>query len=107
MDSVIRVLTVVFWITAALTALWLAVNLLDSAAVADLFGNAGASFVYTLLLGTMALCSGTILWYEWRNNPVEESEYGEWTNRQLFHAIVFCITFFVGFISFANWLFSL
>lgn len=107
MDSAVRVLSVVFWITAAIMALWLAFNLWDGGAVEDMLGDAGASFVYTPLLGIIALCSGTILWHEWRNNPVEESEYGEGTNRQLLHAIVFCITFFIGFISFADWFFSL
>lgn len=97
----------VFWITAALTALWQAINLWDSGAVAELFGAVGASVVYTLLHGIMALCSGLIVWHEWRNNPIEESEYGEWTGRQLFYAIVFVITFFIGFISFVNWFFSL
>jgi len=36
--------------------------------------------------------------YEFRLNPIADTERGEWTGRQLFYAIVFTITFFVGFI---------
>lgn len=107
MDSVVRVLSVVFWVDAALAVLWVGFDVWSGVDLARAFGGAGASFVYTLLLGVMALCSGLIMLHEWRNNPMEESEYGEWTGRQLFHSIVFAIAFFLGFISFVNWFFSL
>lgn len=62
--------------------------------------------VFTFLTVTIATCSGLILWCEWRNDPADQSEYGEWTNKQLFYAIVFAISFFVGFISLVSWYFS-
>ena len=74
--------------------------------VSDAFGVRGSQTVFTALVGTIATCSGLILWREWRNDLKAESEYGEWTNRQLFYAIVFAISFFVGFISLAGWYFS-
>jgi len=104
---VVRVLSVVFWLDAAITILWIGLDVWNGVDVARAFGDAGASFVYTFLLGVMALCSGVTLWHEWHNNPIEHSEYGEWTTKQLFYAIVFAITFFVGFISFTNWFFQL
>jgi hypothetical protein len=107
MTNLVRVLSAVFWVAAGLTALWILLDVWGGVDVARVFGDAGASFVYTVLLGAMALCSGGILWHEWRNNPIEHSEYGEWTGRQLFFAIVFAITFFIAFISFANWFFQL
>lgn len=105
MDRLVRVLSVLFWIAFGLTLAWLVVSTSNSVAVERLFGNAGSSFVYTVLLGVMAACSGVILWLEWRENPIEESEYGEWTGAQLCYAIAF--TFFLGFISLVNWYFSL
>lgn len=107
MDALVRVLTVVFWTTTALAAAWLALNAWNGAGVEGVLGGATSSLVYTVLLRLLALCSGGILWREWRENPLEESEYGEWTMAQLFYAIVFAITFFIGFISFVNWYFSL
>ncbi len=76
------------------------------ASVGDAFGVRGSQTVFTALIATIATSSGLILWREWRNDPAEESEYGEWTNKQLFYAIVFAISFFVGFISLASWYFS-
>lgn len=102
-----RVLTVGFWVFALIYAGWLALNGWSSAVVTKALGETGSGFINAALLVVMAVCSGLILWNEWRNNPVEESARGEWTNTQLFYAIVFTITFFVGFLSSASWFFSL
>ncbi len=44
------------------------------------------------------MCSGGIAWVEFRGNPVADTERGEWTNKMLFYALVFTITFFVAFL---------
>jgi hypothetical protein len=41
--------------------------------------------------------SGLLAWREFRANPVEESEYGEWTAKALLYATVFAITFIMSF----------
>ena len=84
MDPIVRVLNVVFWVVAALLVAALA--FLD------------APVVNAVLMVAVVLCSGAIAWYEFRLNPMADSERGEWTGRQLFYAVVFTITFFVGFL---------
>jgi hypothetical protein len=44
------------------------------------------------------VCSGVLALYEFRLNPLAQTERGEWTGRQLFYALVFTICFFVAFI---------
>ena len=39
-----------------------------------------------------------VAFYEFRLNPMADTERGEWTGRQLFYGLVFTITFFVGFL---------
>ncbi len=102
----IRVLSSVFWAATILFLIWLTGNALSDTFVVGLLGASGSRLVDTVLLGIMAACSGLILRREWRENPVEESERDEWTNRQLFHSIVFAITFFLGFLSFFDWYFA-
>ncbi len=104
MDLIFRFLTIVFWLSVAATVAWLALS--SSGLVGDAVGVRGSQTVFTALIATIATCSGLILWREWRDDPAEESEYGEWTNKQLFYAIVFAISFFVGFITLASWYFS-
>lgn len=84
MQPVIRVLNVGFWVTAALLAASLI--LLD------------APIVNAVLMGAVVVCSGAIAWHEFRLNPMDDTERGEWTGRQLFYALVFTITFFVAFL---------
>ncbi len=52
--------------------------------------------MFSLALRTACRSSADILGREWRSNPVEESEYGEWTNKQLFYAVAFALSFFVS-----------
>ena len=84
MDPLVRVLDVVFWIIAAL--LVGALVFFDEPAV-----NA-------LLMAALVICSSVIALYEFRLNPLPDSERGEWTGRQLFYALAFTISFFVAFI---------
>ena len=46
----------------------------------------------------VVVCSVAIAWVEFRSNPKEDAERGEWTNKMLFYGLVFAITFFVAFL---------
>jgi hypothetical protein len=83
-DPIVRILDVVFWITVAF--LVAALVFLEEPGV-----NA-------VLLALVVICSGLIALYEFRLNPLPETERGEWSGRQLFYAVVFTISFFVAFI---------
>ncbi|MDQ3863350.1 MAG: hypothetical protein M3317_07610 [Actinomycetota bacterium] len=84
MDPLVRVLDVVFWIIAAMLV------------GALIFFEAAA--VNALLMVLLVVCSGVLALYEFRLNPLAQTERGEWTGRQLFFALVFTISFFVAFI---------
>ena len=84
MEPVVRVLNVVFWVVAPL--LVAALILLN------------APVVIAVLMVAVVVCSSAIAWYEFRLNPMADTERGEWTGRQLFYALVFTITFFVAFL---------
>ena len=83
-ESVLRVLNIVFWVAAVL----LVVSLV-------LFD---APVVNAILMVVVVVCSGSLAWYEFRLNPMADTERGEWTSRQLLYALVFTITFFVAFL---------
>ena len=66
------------------------------------FACGGAGFfdepaVNAVLMAVLVIYSGLIALYEFRLNPLPDTERGEWTGRQLFYAVVFTISFFVGF----------
>ncbi len=84
MDPLVRVLDVVFWVIAAMLA------------GALLFFYEPA--LTALLLALLVVCSGVLTLYEFRLNPLTDTERGEWTGRQLFYSLVFSIGFFVAFI---------
>ena len=84
MEPVVRVLNVVFWVVAAL--------LVASLVLLD------APVINAVLMVAVVVCSGVLAWYEFRLNPMADTERGEWTGRQLFFALVFTITFFVAFL---------
>lgn len=98
-----RCLKIVFWLSVAATVAWLVLS--NSGFVANAFGVRDSQTVFTVPVTTIAACSGLILWRAWREDPAEESEYGEWTNEQLFYAIVFAITLFVAFLALPGWYF--
>jgi hypothetical protein len=93
-ESLVRVLNVVFWVAAALVV----ASLVFTNFAAGLFGDSGSQVVKAVLLVVVVLCSGLIALYEFRLNPLEDTERGEWTGRQLFYGLVFTITFFVAFL---------
>jgi hypothetical protein len=83
-ESLVRVLTVVFWVAAGLlvvSLVWL-----------------DAQVVNAVLMVVVVVCSGAITAYEFGRNPIADTERGEWTSRQLFYALVFTISFFVAFL---------
>ena len=84
MDPIVRVLDVIFWVTAALFVG--ALVFLEEPAV-----NA-------VLMVVLVVCSSVNALYEFGLNPLPETERGEWTGRQLFYAVVFTISFFVAFL---------
>jgi len=49
-------------------------------------------------MAALVICSSVIALYEFRLNPLPDTERGEWTGRQLFYALAFTISFFVAFI---------
>ena len=83
-DPLVRILDVVFWVIAAL--LVGALIFLDEPGV-----NA-------VLMALLVVCSAVLALYEFRLNPMAQTERGEWTGRQLLYAVVFTISFFVAFI---------
>ena len=83
-EEVVRVLNVFFWVAAALL-------------VASLVFLA-APVVNAILMVAVVVSSGALAWYEFRLNPLADTERGEWTGRQLFYGLVFTITFFVAFL---------
>lgn len=94
MKSVVRVLNAVFWVAAPLFV----AALFFSDFTAGLFGDRGLRVVNAVLLVVVMICSGVIAWYEFRLNPMADTERGEWTGGQLFYALVFTITFFLTFL---------
>ena len=84
MDPIVRVLDVVFGLTAAL--LVAALVFLDDPGV-----NA-------VLMAVLVVCSGLLALYEFGFNPLPETEGGGWTGRQLYCAVIFMISFCVAFI---------
>ena len=79
-----RVLDVVFWITAAL--------LVGALVFLE------APEVIAVLMVVLVVCSGVLTLFEFRDNPLSETERGEWTGRQLLYSLAFTITFFVAFL---------
>jgi hypothetical protein len=55
-------------------------------------------WVIGISLLVVVVSSGAIAWAEFRSNPEEDAERGEWTNKMLFYGLVFAITFFVTFL---------
>lgn len=90
--AVLRVLTVVFWVAASLFVLTIAASRVTENEAAWLSWTTGVSLLLVIV------CSGVIAWAEFRRNPSEDAERGEWTNKMLFYGLVFAITFFVGFL---------
>ena len=98
--TALPVLTVVFWVAAAIFVVMIAVYAITQSMGTRLSWMTGIS----LLVVTVS--SGAIAWIEFRSNPEEDAERGEWTNKMLFFGLVFAITFFVAFLYWASLIFA-
>ena len=92
MRGALGVLTVAFWVAAAIFVLAIAVSRYTGSDGVWLSWTTGVALLVAMV------CSGAITWAEFRSNPAAQSEQGEWTNKMLFYGFVFAITFFVGFL---------
>src|SRR3712207_9082088 len=79
MEQFVRILTAIFWVAAPLFVASLAVAWVGYDFVVGVLSDEGLEVVNAVLIGIAAACSGLIAWYEFRANPAEEVEYGEWT----------------------------
>ena len=92
MRTALPVLTVVFWVAASICVVMIAVYAFTQSMGAWLSWMTGISLLVVVVR------SGAIAWVEFRSNPKEDAERGEWTNKMLFYGLVFAITFFVAFL---------
>jgi hypothetical protein len=97
MEQVVRILTAIFWVAASLFVASLFVAFLSYDFMVGVLSDEGPEVFNAVLIGTVMVSSGLIAWYEFRANPAEEAEYGEWTGRMSFYAVVFGITLFMSF----------
>ena len=81
LDAVLPVFTVIFW-ASALTF----VGLMALYAVTKSVGTA-STWAAGISLSLIAVSSGAITWIELRNNPLDDTERGEWTNKMLFYGL--------------------
>ena len=86
----LHVLTVVFWVAAPIFVVLIAVS-----AFTERIG-AWQSLATGISLLVVVLSSGAIAWVEFKSNPMDDAERGEWTNKMLFYGIVFGIAFAVA-----------
>ena len=98
--NALPVVTVVFWGAAAILVVLFAVP--------SFVGSIGAwlHWITGITLLVVMLSSGAIAWVEFKSNPTEEAERGEWTNRMLFYGLVFAVTLFVAFLYWLTIIFS-
>ncbi len=82
---------------ALLLLLLLVLNSLSYDFIVGLVGDRGLRVIGAVLIAVVLICSGVIALYEFRLNPLADSELGEWTGRQLFYALVFAICLFLAF----------
>jgi hypothetical protein len=98
--TALPVLTVVFWVAAAICVMTIAVYAFTQSMGAWLSWMTGVSLLFVVM------SSGALAWVEFRSNPKEDAERGEWTNKMLFYALVFAGTFFVAFLYWASLFFA-
>ena len=90
--TALPVLTVVFWVAASMCVAAIAMSSFTESI------GAWLSWIIGISLLVVVVCSGAIAWAEFKSNPEEDAEGGEWTNKMLFYGLVFAITFFVTFL---------
>lgn len=93
----IGLLTVLCWASFALLVVLVVLSSLYWDLLAQLLGEWFFVRVGGVLVGLAMATSGLLAWREFRANPAEESERGEWTAKALLYATVFAITFFMSF----------
>jgi hypothetical protein len=100
MRRALPVVTVVFWVAAAILVVLFAVP--------SFIGSIGPwlHWITGITLLVVTLSSGAILWVEFKSNPSEDAERGEWTNKMLFYGLVFAGAFFVAFLYWLTIIFS-
>jgi hypothetical protein len=98
MERFVRILTVFLWVAATLFVVMLFAGGLSFEFLVGLLGRERLETLEAVLVGTVALCSGLIAWYEFRANNAEETEYGEWTEKAALYSTIFGITLFLSFL---------
>jgi hypothetical protein len=87
MEWFVRILTVVLWVAATLFVAVLFAAGLSFDSLVSLLGSERLETVEAGLVGTVAVCSGPIAWYEFRMNKAQETEYGEWTGNAALYSL--------------------
>ena len=88
--AVLPALTVVFWASALIF-----VGLMMLYAATKNVGTT-SSWAAGISLSLVAVSSGAITGIELRNNPLDDTERGEWTNKMLFYGIACVFSFIVA-----------
>lgn len=92
MNMVVRILRFVLMVAGPSFVLLIAFSWLSYDYLVSLFGPEYFIRVASALIGALLISSGLLMLNEWRNNPLEETEQGEWSGDQLLYSIVFAIT---------------
>ena len=92
LNAVLPAFTVVFWASALIF-----VGLMVLYAVTKNVGTV-STWATGISLSAVAVSSGAITWIELRNNPLDDTEQGEWTNKMLFYGIACVFSFIVAFL---------
>jgi hypothetical protein len=90
LDAVLPALTVLFWASAVTF-----VGLMVLYAVTKNVGTM-STWAAGISLSLVAVSSGAITWIVLRNNPLDDTERGEWTNKMLFYGIACVFSFIVA-----------
>jgi hypothetical protein len=96
-ERAVRLLAAICWVAAALFVASLLVAGLSYDLMVGALSDKGLRVVNAVLIGTVTVCSGLVAAHEFWLNPLEDTERGEWTNRQLLYAGVFGISLFLSF----------
>jgi cytochrome c biogenesis protein CcdA len=96
-ERAVRLLAALCLVAAALFVASLLVAGLSYDLVIGFLSDKGLRVINAVLIGTVMVCSGLIAAHEFWLNPLEDTERGEWTNRQLLYAGIFGISLFLSF----------
>ena len=108
MRLIIGVLTVIFWVAATIFVAMVAISGFDFGLLEKPLGNRGLRIVYGASISVMLVSSGSVAWYEFRANPLEDaSAFADWTWKMTLYATIFGITLFLSFFYIPSMLFAL